>query len=241
ILMLYFYYLNLQPLQQVKNYSNLHILFLSWGGDGLVDTLKSGDTGKNLQNMAITSLRAMHQEGVIHRDVRKEKARIIKDDKGKSPLSWAAANGCASAVEVLLTSTRVDKASVDDDKRNAISWASGGGHHHVLVKLLDGGCPGVDTKDIDGWTPLAWAIQTDSSDTVRVLVNDEEVQLERRDGGGRTALSWAVEYGHAKVVKVLLQAGADPEAKSNRGSTPISIAKQFGRDDLLSELMAYKA
>ncbi|KAF6527447.1 hypothetical protein HZS61_010491 [Fusarium oxysporum f. sp. conglutinans] len=145
------------------------------------------------------------------------------------------------AVEVLLTSTRVDKASVDDDKRNAISWASGGGHHHVLVKLLDGGCPGVDTKDIDGWTPLAWAIQTDSSDTVRVLVNDEEVQLERRDGGGRTALSWAVEYGHAKVVKVLLQAGADPEAKSNRGSTPISIAKQFGRDDLLSELMAYKA
>ncbi|KAM5521100.1 ankyrin repeat protein [Fusarium oxysporum f. sp. phaseoli] len=165
----------------------------------------------------------------------------IKDDKGKSPLSWAAANGCASAVEVLLTSTRVDKASVDDDKRNAISWASGGGHHHVLVKLLDGGCPGVDTKDIDGWTPLAWAIQTDSPDTVRVLVNNEQVQLERRDGGGRTALSWAVEYGHAKVVKVLLQAGADPEARSNRGSTPISIAKQFGRDDLLSELMAYKA
>ncbi|KAH7215408.1 hypothetical protein DER44DRAFT_655423, partial [Fusarium oxysporum] len=50
----------------------LHILFLSWGGDGLVDALKSGDTGKNLQNMAVTSLRAMHQEGVIHRDVRLE-------------------------------------------------------------------------------------------------------------------------------------------------------------------------
>ncbi|KAJ0132058.1 Pogo transposable element with ZNF domain protein [Fusarium oxysporum f. sp. albedinis] len=81
----------------------------------------------------------------------------------------------------------------------------------------------------------------DSPETVRALVNNEQVQLERRDGGGRTALSWAVKYGHAKVVKVLLQVGADPEAKSNRDSTPMSIAKQFGRDDLLSELMSYKA
>lgn len=50
----------------------VHMTLLSWGGDGLVDALKSGDAPKNLQNIAITSLRAMHQEGVIHRDVRLE-------------------------------------------------------------------------------------------------------------------------------------------------------------------------
>ncbi|KAH7143376.1 hypothetical protein DER46DRAFT_630875 [Fusarium sp. MPI-SDFR-AT-0072] len=48
----------------------VHIIFLSWGGDSLADVLKTGDAGKTLQNMAITSLQAMHQEGVIHRDVR---------------------------------------------------------------------------------------------------------------------------------------------------------------------------
>ncbi|RBA17495.1 hypothetical protein FPRO05_11210 [Fusarium proliferatum] len=48
----------------------VHITFLSWGGDSLADVLMAGDVGKTLQNMAITSLRAMHQAGVIHRDVR---------------------------------------------------------------------------------------------------------------------------------------------------------------------------
>ncbi|KAH7011243.1 hypothetical protein EDB80DRAFT_385007 [Ilyonectria destructans] len=61
--------------------------------------------------------------------------------------------------------------------------------------------------------------------------------LERQERVGRSALSWAVEYEHASVVKVLLQEGADPEAKSNRGTTPILIAKQFGRDDILKELL----
>ncbi|RYC77038.1 hypothetical protein BFJ63_vAg20087, partial [Fusarium oxysporum f. sp. narcissi] len=48
----------------------VHITFLSWGGDSLADALKTGGfTDKNLQSMAITALRAMHQEGVVHTDV----------------------------------------------------------------------------------------------------------------------------------------------------------------------------
>ncbi|KAI1026501.1 hypothetical protein LB504_013126 [Fusarium proliferatum] len=48
----------------------VHIMFLSWGGDSLADALKTGGfTDKNLQSMAITALRAMHQEGVVHKDV----------------------------------------------------------------------------------------------------------------------------------------------------------------------------
>jgi hypothetical protein len=47
----------------------VHITFLSWGGDSLAAAMKTGIVGKSLQSMAITSLRAMHQKGVIHRDV----------------------------------------------------------------------------------------------------------------------------------------------------------------------------
>ncbi|KAH8126973.1 ankyrin [Trichoderma asperelloides] len=163
----------------------------------------------------------------------------LADNKGKSPLSWAAGNGCVDTVEVLLRSRKVNKASCDNDKRNAISWASGGGHHITLAKLLYGGCPGVDAEDIDNWTPLAWAIETNTPETVQALINTGLVQIDRRDGGGRTALSWAVDYGHKEVVKVLLQAGADLEAESDKRSTPISIAKQLGRDDLLSVLTIF--
>ncbi|KAH6951968.1 hypothetical protein DER45DRAFT_491815 [Fusarium avenaceum] len=163
----------------------------------------------------------------------------LKDKKGKSPLCWAAGNGCDGAVRLLLKNKKVDKSAVDNDQRNAISWAAAGGHHDTLVSLIDGGCPGVDDEDIDNWTALAWATQMDVADIIRALVNNDQVDIERRDGAGRTALSWAVEYGHAKVVGALLEAGADPESRSKRGSTPISVAKQFGRDDLLSQLMEY--
>ncbi|ESU16249.1 hypothetical protein FGSG_09640 [Fusarium graminearum PH-1] len=162
-----------------------------------------------------------------------------KDNKGRSPLSWAAGNGCTDVVEILLANPRIDKMSMDNDKRNAISWASTQGHCQVLVKLLEAGCPGVDAEDIDGWTPLAWAIQTDSPETVHALVSNENVLIERRDRGGRTALSWAVEYGHIEVVKVLLRAGADTMTQTGSGRTPVMIAKDFGRDDMVKELEAY--
>lgn len=160
-----------------------------------------------------------------------------KDNNGKSPLSWAAGNGYDSVVDFLVQHKKVDKTSLDKDMRNAISWASEFGHLNALRILLKNGCPGVDTEDIDGWTPLAWAIQNNAPGVIQALISTGLVHLERQDRGGRTALSWAVEYGHASVVKVLLQEGADLEAKSNRGTTPISIAKQFGRDDILKELL----
>ncbi|KAH6986404.1 hypothetical protein BKA56DRAFT_613779 [Ilyonectria sp. MPI-CAGE-AT-0026] len=159
------------------------------------------------------------------------------DNNGKSPVSWAAGNGHDSVVDFLVQHKKVDKASVDKDLRNAISWASEFGHLNALRILLKNGCPGVDTEDIDGWTPLAWAIQNNAPGVIQALLSTGSVHLERQDRGGRTALSWAVEYGHASVVKVLLQEGADPEAKSNRGTTPISIAREFGRDDILKELL----
>lgn len=162
----------------------------------------------------------------------------ILDKKGRSPLSWASGNGHINTVQVLLEAAAVDKASIDSDKRTAISWASAGGHYAVLLLLLDKGCPGVAMEDIDGWTPLAWAIQTDSEDTVQALLDSNKVQIEGRDRAGRTALSWAVEYGHMKVVNVLLRAGADPEARSFRGDTPISTAKKFGRQDIVHALSA---
>ncbi|RFU77468.1 ankyrin repeat-containing [Trichoderma arundinaceum] len=163
----------------------------------------------------------------------------LNDKTGKSPLSWAAANGCASTVAVLLKSTAVDILSVDETGRNAISWASGGGHFDSLANLLEKGWLSADAEDTAGWTPLAWAIQKDSPKTVQALISIGGVEIERQDHSGRTALNWAVEFGHASVVKVLLQAGANPDSKSDRGRSAISTAIQFGRNGLLDMLKKY--
>ncbi|KAF3351634.1 hypothetical protein VDGD_05194 [Verticillium dahliae] len=48
----------------------VHMTFLSWGGCSIGKTEKVGDTNKSLESEAIQSLRALHREGVIHKDVR---------------------------------------------------------------------------------------------------------------------------------------------------------------------------
>jgi len=140
---------------------------------------------------------------------------------------------------MLLGDNKLDKGSVDNDRRNVISWACAGGHLDTLRLLLKYGCPGVDDRDVDGWAPLAWAIHRDSPETVETLISSRSVDVEQADGGGRSVLSWAVEYGHIEVVRTLLQAGADPHSEAQKGISPISVAKNFGRDDIVKELLAY--
>lgn len=161
----------------------------------------------------------------------------LQDAQGRSPLSWAAGNGHAETVRLLLKSKKIDMRSADQDGRNAFSWASARGHLDVLGVLLEHNCPGVDDADIDGWTPLAWAIQIDRPDVVETLLLTGLVDIEHRDHSGRSILSWAVSYGHVSVVKVLLRHGANPNAVSREGVTPILVAENTGRIDILVEIL----
>lgn len=52
-----------------------------------------------------------------------------------------------------------------------------------------------------------------------------------------TALHWAVEKRHDKIVERLLQHGADPNAVSKFGKSPISIATEAGQVDLVRILL----
>lgn len=164
----------------------------------------------------------------------------IKDKNGKAPLLWAAGKGYADCIEVLLKSKHVDNMTIDNDERNALSWASEGGHYRVLRKILEQDNLGVDNEDISGWTPLMWAIQNDSPEAVGALVDTGLLQIDRPDHGGRTALSWAIEYGHLRVVEALLHAGANIEAQSKDGVTPMTIAKRFSRAEILNMLIAHQ-
>ncbi|KAH7460584.1 hypothetical protein FOMA001_g19596 [Fusarium oxysporum f. sp. matthiolae] len=48
----------------------VHMTFLSWGGCSIDKAQETGDMDRSLEDEAIRSLRAMHREGVIHKDVR---------------------------------------------------------------------------------------------------------------------------------------------------------------------------
>ncbi|KAI1475638.1 hypothetical protein F4774DRAFT_275140 [Daldinia eschscholtzii] len=48
----------------------VYMMLLSWGGDRIENDLTTNEMGKDLKSMAIMSLRAIHEHGVIHEDVR---------------------------------------------------------------------------------------------------------------------------------------------------------------------------
>ncbi|CVL09139.1 uncharacterized protein FMAN_15421 [Fusarium mangiferae] len=48
----------------------VHMTFLSWGGCSIDRAQRTGDMDRSLEDEAIRSLKAMHREGVLHKDVR---------------------------------------------------------------------------------------------------------------------------------------------------------------------------
>ncbi|KAH7195027.1 hypothetical protein BKA60DRAFT_583946 [Fusarium oxysporum] len=66
--------IDLQSMNKTYYYDHrvyvVHMTFLSWGGCSIDRVQNMGDMNRPLEDEAIRSLRAMHREGVIHKDVR---------------------------------------------------------------------------------------------------------------------------------------------------------------------------
>ena len=100
--------------------------------------------------------------------------------------------------------------------------------------------------DSDGWTPLHNAAWCGHAGVAKVLIakgadpnakKSEWMPLRNHAGVMRVAdsnrMGWtplhnAAWCGHAGVAKVLVAKGADPNAKSNSGRTPLGLAEERG-------------
>ncbi|KAL6701117.1 putative kinesin [Trichoderma pleuroticola] len=158
----------------------------------------------------------------------------IKEESGRTPLSWAAGNGNDSALRLIL-----DKDAVvdfqDNSGRTPLSWAAGNGHDSTL-RLLLGRRAVNNSQDHSGRTPLSWASGNGHESVLRLLL-EKGVDVESQDHSGRTVLSWAAGNGHESTVRLLLEQRAFFKSEDYCGRTSLLWAARNGHESVVRLLL----
>ncbi|KAL7800598.1 hypothetical protein V8C43DRAFT_274341 [Trichoderma afarasin] len=150
-------------------------------------------------------------------------------------LLWAAANGYAAVVQVLLAQGRFDLNYKDGRGWTLLIYAVWHGSEAVVRLLLTKGVD-PDCKAKDGRTPLSLAAQGGHEGIVRLLLT-KGVDPDCKAKDGRTPLSFAAQGGYEGIVRLLLTKGVDPDCKAKDGRTPLSFAAQDGREGIVRLLL----
>lgn len=156
----------------------------------------------------------------------------------RAPLSWAAGNGHAEIVSLLLRAGS-DVNSVDSYGRTALWRAAAARHAKVCKELLKS--PNIDVNICDryGRTPLRSPAAVGYMEIVDLLLCRPDIDINVADReNGQTPLHRACESGQLDVVKTLLR---NPTVNINltdtNGQTPLVLAATTGRSDIVKALV----
>ncbi|KAL2146803.1 hypothetical protein VTI28DRAFT_2284 [Corynascus sepedonium] len=161
-----------------------------------------------------------------------------KDDRGRTPLSYAAEDGDVEIVQLLLSTSKADVNTTDGLGRTPLSYSAIHGHHSIAQLLLTTGAAEVDTTDIFFQTPLSNAAEGGHDAIVDLLIKTGKVDVNARSISGKTPLLFAAANGHETVVRRLLAtSGVEIDARSYKGRTPLSYAASNGHETIVKLLL----
>jgi ankyrin repeat protein len=131
-------------------------------------------------------------------------------------LLWAAENGSAEAIQVLLPLGVNREAKVITDGMRALHLAAANGHAEAIRALR-----GAKTESTTnaGCRPLHYAAGSGHAEAIRALV-EIGAKLEAKGSGATRPLHCVANGGHVGAIRVLAELGADLSARNEQGLTP---------------------
>lgn len=145
-----------------------------------------------------------------------------RDDRGDTPLHWAAIRGHWRIVaELVLAGAPVNATGADGG--TPLHWACHHDRADMVGLLLDAGA---DPNLPDQWgrTPLHVAARRGCGEVAELLIQ-RGADPNSRTNEGRTPLHVAYLSGHDALVRVLLSTGCDPELRDENGLRPAEEAR----------------
>lgn len=162
-------------------------------------------------------------------------ARTRHLKKGEKDLLWAAANGDADLVSMLLDDQGADVKACDSLRMTALHFACRHGHHAIARTLLAHGAD-ANAEDDKGVCPLHFAAYHGHLGCVEALC-EAGANLRVQEGSrsnGATALYRAAGQGCIDVVQMLLQHGAPVDGDP---SFPLHAAVAEGHTSIVLLLL----
>ncbi|KAI9700067.1 MAG: hypothetical protein M1836_002601 [Candelina mexicana] len=156
-------------------------------------------------------------------------------------LSWAAARDRSEIVQLLLNCKNIDPNHATQGNGNPLHWAAIMGSVKSAKLLISMESIDLNKTDPGGYTALSWAAARGHLDVVKLLVETGLARTEIKDvSQGRTPLAWAAIEGHSEVVRLLLDHGALASAKDKRNETPLMLARNHRRWNVVRLLEEYQ-
>ena len=160
---------------------------------------------------------------------------------GQTPLMYACKFGLERNVNLLLNRSAKNVGHRDRELKTALHFAADNGNKDIVEMLL--GEPGIEANpsDENNETPLHIASgKCGWYDIVQLYCSKKElaqtdIDLNAKDRLGGTALHNAVAFDHPKITELLLsQNGIDKSPMDKFGETPLSIAQEDGKENIIA-------
>ncbi|XP_035654758.1 DNA-binding protein RFXANK isoform X2 [Oncorhynchus keta] len=123
-----------------------------------------------------------------------------QDERGLTPLMWAAAFGEKAMVDFLLENG-ADPSTIAWERESALTLASSGGYAVIVKRLLEHGVD-INAYDWNGGTPLLYAVRGNHVRCAEALL-DKGADMNIEADSGYSPMALAVALGHKQVQKVL--------------------------------------
>ncbi|XP_064325418.1 DNA-binding protein RFXANK isoform X2 [Phalacrocorax carbo] len=154
-----------------------------------------------LDTLSIHQLAAQGELSQLKEHLQRGENLVNKpDERGFTPLIWAAAFGEIETVRHLLE-WGADPHALAKERESALSLASMGGYTDIVIMLLERNVD-INTYDWNGGTPLLYAVRGNHVKCVEALLA-RGADLTTEADSGYTPMDLAVALGHKKVQQVM--------------------------------------
>lgn len=162
-----------------------------------------------------------------------------RDEQGTPPLLIALANDSYKVADYLVQQPGLDLDATNTNDENALMLAALKGQLQLAQALLKRGAQ----VNKPGWTPLHYAAASaaPASEQVAKLLLDNFAYIDAASPNQTTPLMMAARYGSGKVVELLLNEGADPTLKNDKGMAALDFARSVSRQDLVELISQHMA